>query len=132
MGASCEGPDTSSDPLSFVDIIGTYTANFGTATRDEIALLADSTYVHTYIGGTDEQFTDTGRWKFIDHGRRRYRLYIPEFTMILPISDRCIEDRYRGAVEVDTIAWQVKIQKSHGQQVLEYCPRELKYYVKVK
>ncbi len=129
---SCEGPGVSSDPLTFPQITGTYRANFGQAQLDEIVLNPDSTYLHSYVSQEGRQFVDSGRFSIVDQGRHRYYLDIPEFVVFAPVGDRCTNEISRNASQIDTVDWLVRIWRSGGLQVIDYCPHGRQEYVKIQ
>ena len=130
--ACWEGPDETSDPLTFADMTGTYRINYGHARLDEVILRPDSVCVHTYISVSGETFVDSSSFEIVDQGPRSYYLVVPRFVIFAPVRDRCDQEVSRNPTEIDTIRWVTRIWRSRGRQMIDRCPNEFKGYVKVK
>ncbi len=128
MVVSCEGPGVMSEPLDFTGIVGTYSANFGSALFDSLILRSDSIYVHKCKTIDDGILVDSGAFDFVVLGNRDYSFYAERFASFQPTSGRCGNDDDLKTGRWDTATISMPIKKLGNSIRIYYCFPKLRFY----
>ena len=132
--AGCD-VDTESGPVYWGDLIGTYEATYGVGADEQIMLLPDSTYLHTYVSPEDQHFSQSGRWtlRYVDGKETWGRVRFSNFINWYPMEYTCYSEKSTATVDTTPTGWGPYVQKQRDGSIrLKRCPSERQYYNKVK
>lgn len=128
--------EVTSEEIALPQFVGTYVADFSTASMDIIVFRVDSTYVHLYQKKDSCIVVDSGLYEFAgyireDRGIRTYTVNLANFLLLTQ------EEICPNHTSPDSLGRRMKwlslgVRKTRDMQRIELCPGESKYYVKVK
>jgi hypothetical protein len=120
-----------SEPITRDDVIGVYKPNYLENASEEIVVLDNGTYQHTYQPAGDSLRMQTGGWELVDEqGRRdRPRIRFNDFINWYPLDANCYSTDRRAALDTLPHGWMPYIVKQDKDLIrISRCPDDEQYY----